>query len=71
MAVKSVFPHCVRTMHILPNLVTNKPGCMGIQIATKRVFGCTVKKFSALIPGHFVINYKFKGISIIIYVFLA
>ena len=22
MAVKSVFPHCVRTMHILPNLVT-------------------------------------------------
>ena len=23
MAVKSVFPYCVRTMHILPNLVTN------------------------------------------------
>ena len=22
MAVKSVFPHCVRTIHILPNLVT-------------------------------------------------
>ena len=32
---------------------------------TKRVFGCTVNKFSALIPTCFIINYKFKGISVI------
>ena len=32
---------------------------------TKRVFGCTVNKFSALLPAYFVINYKFKGISVI------
>ena len=24
MVVKSVFPHCVQTMHILPNLVTHE-----------------------------------------------
>ena len=31
----------------------------------KRVFGCAVNDFSALILAYFVINYKFKGISVI------
>ena len=38
--------------------------CIGIQIP-REVFGCTVNKNSALIPAYFVINYKFKGISVI------
>ena len=42
-----------------------------VYLNIKRVFGCTVNE-SALIPTYFVINYKFKGISVIIifYVFL-
>ena len=30
MAVKSVFPYCVRTMHILPNLITYIEHCYDI-----------------------------------------
>ena len=31
---------------------------------TKRVLGCTVNDFALILP-YFVINYKFKGISVI------
>ena len=32
---------------------------------TKRIFGCAANDFSALTLTYFVINYKFKGISVI------
>ena len=39
MLVKSVFPHCVQTMHILPNLVTYE-AC--IEVVTRSALVCKV-----------------------------